>query len=198
MFWWRAARTFASGAPRIWLGNRITTPATDPSAFTTAFRNGSLQGAYLMIAARMLGLAAGPMSGFDAAKLNAEFFPDGRFKANFLVNLGYGDPASLFPRSPRLSFDEACSMPWPQLEHRLPVDRQLRLQSRLHSLQLLLHSLVQSLQLSLHAWPALSPHCSPKGWQLWRPKWPHAAAQPALPPYTMRTMASRSTASDTM
>lgn len=71
----------------------------------TAFRNGSLQGAYLMIAARMLGLAVGPMSGFDAGKLNAAFFADGAFTVNFLVNLGYPDPAGYRPRGPRLAFD---------------------------------------------------------------------------------------------
>lgn len=76
----------------------------------TAFRNSSMQGAYLMIAARALGLDCGPMSGFDAAKLDAEFFPDGRWRSNFLCNLGYGDPAGVFPRSPRLDFDEACQM----------------------------------------------------------------------------------------
>ena len=74
----------------------------------TAFRNSSLQGAYFIIAARGLGLDCGPMSGFDANKLNAEFFPDGKWKANFLCNLGYGDPEKLFPRNPRLAFDEAC------------------------------------------------------------------------------------------
>ena len=74
----------------------------------TAFRNGTLQGAYFMIAARALGLDCGPMSGFDQPKVNAEFFPDGKWKANFLCNIGYGDPAKLFPRNPRLSFDEAC------------------------------------------------------------------------------------------
>jgi nitroreductase len=74
----------------------------------TAFRNGSLQGAYFIIAARALGLDCGPMSGFDAAKVNAEFFPDGKWKANFLCNLGYGDASKLFPRNPRLEFDEAC------------------------------------------------------------------------------------------
>ncbi len=74
----------------------------------TAFRNSSLQGAYLIIAARMLGLDCGPMSGFDADSLNAEFFPDGRYRANFLVNLGYGDPAGNYPRGPRLAFDEAA------------------------------------------------------------------------------------------
>lgn len=79
-------------------------------ATSTAFRNGTLQGAYLMIAARALGLDCGPMSGFDANKLNAAFFPDGRWQANFLCNLGFGDPAKLYPRGPRLSFDEACRM----------------------------------------------------------------------------------------
>jgi 3-hydroxypropanoate dehydrogenase len=74
----------------------------------TAFRNGTLQGAYLMIAARGLGLDCGPMSGFDQQKVNAEFFPDGKWKANFLCNIGYGDSSKLFPRNPRLSFDEAC------------------------------------------------------------------------------------------
>ena len=74
----------------------------------TAFRNGSLQGAYLMMAARALGLGCGPMSGFEPAKVNAEFFPDGKWKANFICNLGYGDAAKLFPRLSRLTFDEAC------------------------------------------------------------------------------------------
>jgi 3-hydroxypropanoate dehydrogenase len=74
----------------------------------TAFRNSSLQGAYFILAARALGLDCGPMSGFDADKLNAEFFPDGKWKVNFICNLGYGDPSGLFPRSPRLAFEEAC------------------------------------------------------------------------------------------
>lgn len=74
----------------------------------TAFRNSTLQGAYFMLAARALGLDCGPMSGFDQQKVNAEFFPDGKWKANFLCNVGYGDPSKLFPRNPRLSFDEAC------------------------------------------------------------------------------------------
>jgi 3-hydroxypropanoate dehydrogenase len=77
-------------------------------ARTTAFRNGSLQGAYLIIAARALGLDCGSMSGFDNAKLDAEFFPDGRWKSNFLCNLGYGDASKLHPRNPRPSFEEAC------------------------------------------------------------------------------------------
>ena len=76
----------------------------------TAFRNSSLQGAYFMLAARALGLDCGPMSGFDAAKVNAEFFPGTRIETNFICNLGYGDPAQLFPRSPRPSFEEVCKI----------------------------------------------------------------------------------------
>ena len=74
----------------------------------TAFRNGTLQGAYLILAARALGLDAGPMSGFDKAKVDAAFFAEGGWKSNFLCNLGHGDPAALFDRSPRLAFEEAC------------------------------------------------------------------------------------------
>lgn len=81
-----------------------------PHADEAAFRNGTLQGAYLILAARALGLDCGPMSGFDNAAVDREFFAGTRVRSNFLVNLGYGDPASLFPRSPRLSFDEACSI----------------------------------------------------------------------------------------
>jgi 3-hydroxypropanoate dehydrogenase len=73
-----------------------------------AFRNGTLQGAYLMMAARALGLDVGPMSGFDNAKVDAAFFAGTAIKSNFLVNLGYGDPTGVFPRLPRLSFDEAA------------------------------------------------------------------------------------------
>ena len=79
-------------------------------AHETAFRNSSLQGGYLILAARAVGLDCGPMSGFDAGKVNAEFFPDGKWKANFLCNLGYGDRSKLRPRSPRLEFDEACKV----------------------------------------------------------------------------------------
>jgi 3-hydroxypropanoate dehydrogenase len=74
---------------------------------TTAFRNASLQGAYLIIAARALGLDAGPMSGFDNAKVDAEFFSGTKIRSNFLINLGYGDATKLFPRGPRLTFDES-------------------------------------------------------------------------------------------
>ncbi|HQC81263.1 MAG TPA: malonic semialdehyde reductase [Accumulibacter sp.] len=77
-------------------------------AASTAFRNSSLQGAYLILAARALGLDCGPMSGFDAEKINAAFFPDGRYQVNFLCNLGIGDASALYPRGPRLAFDEAC------------------------------------------------------------------------------------------
>lgn len=90
----------------------------------TARRNSSLQGAYLILAARALGLDCGPISGFDNAKLDEEFFaagqpcdgcdqeffPQGHVKSNFICNLGYGDPAKLFPRLPRLAFEEACSL----------------------------------------------------------------------------------------
>ena len=77
-------------------------------AETSAFRNGSLQSAYFIMAARALGLDCGPMSGFDNAMLDAAFFPDGRFKSNFICSLGYGTDERLFPRSPRLEFEEAC------------------------------------------------------------------------------------------
>ncbi len=76
----------------------------------TALRNGSLQGGYFMLAARALGYDVGPMSGFDAAGVNAAFFPDGRFSVNFICNLGHGDPQGLFERSPRLSFADACQI----------------------------------------------------------------------------------------
>ena len=76
----------------------------------TAFRNGTLQGAYLILAARALGLDCGPMSGFDNAKVNELFFAGTTVKSNFLCNLGYGDPKGVYPRSPRLSFAEACKI----------------------------------------------------------------------------------------
>lgn len=79
-------------------------------AAETAFRNGTLQGAYLMIAARALGIDCGAMSGFDKSKVDAAFFAENGFKSNFLVNLGHGDASGLFPRSPRFSFDEACTL----------------------------------------------------------------------------------------
>jgi nitroreductase len=76
----------------------------------TAARNGTLGGAYFIIAARALGLDCGPMSGVDLNKVNAEFFPDGRWRANFLINLGQGDDSKLFDRNPRLSFEQACQV----------------------------------------------------------------------------------------
>jgi len=74
----------------------------------TAFRNGSLQGAYLIIAARALGLDCGPMSGFDNAMVDAAFFPDGRLKSNFLINIGFGSGKNLKARGPRFTFEETC------------------------------------------------------------------------------------------
>ncbi|MEP7123636.1 MAG: malonic semialdehyde reductase [Byssovorax sp.] len=89
------ARSWFAGAP-------------DEKKAQVAFQNGTLQGAYLMLAARAVGLDVGPMGGFDNAKVDAEFLPDGKWKSNFLLNLGHGDPAKLFPRNPRLEFEEAC------------------------------------------------------------------------------------------
>lgn len=75
-----------------------------------AFRNSSLQGAYFIIAARAVGLDVGPMSGFDAGKVNAEFFPDGKVKVNFICALGHGDETKLFDRLPRLPFEEGAQI----------------------------------------------------------------------------------------
>ena len=94
-------------------------PATDARSWfvgnqalieETAFRNGSLQGAYLLLALRAVGLDCGPMSGFDKAKVDAEFFQDTRIKSNFLINIGYGDPAKLYARGPRLAFEEIANI----------------------------------------------------------------------------------------
>ncbi|MBI3819870.1 MAG: malonic semialdehyde reductase [Planctomycetes bacterium] len=81
-----------------------------PLIESTAFRNATLQGAYLMIAARALGLDCGPMSGFDNAKVDAEFFGGTSWRSNFLCNIGYGDAVRLHPRSPRFEFDECCKI----------------------------------------------------------------------------------------
>lgn len=99
--------------PKLWPHNPefaklFTEPGKEQFMETHAFRNATLQGAYLIIAARALGLDAGPMSGFDNAKVDETFFPDVPWKSNFLINLGYGDPSKLKPRNPRLSFEEAC------------------------------------------------------------------------------------------
>jgi 3-hydroxypropanoate dehydrogenase len=82
--------------------------SSEALATETAFRNSTLQGAYLIVAARSLGLDVGAMSGFDKAKTDEAFFSTSGWKSNFLVNLGYGDASVLFPRAPRLAFDEAC------------------------------------------------------------------------------------------
>ncbi|MEJ0018329.1 MAG: malonic semialdehyde reductase [Acetobacteraceae bacterium] len=82
--------------------------ANEALAASTAFRNGTLQGAYLILACRALGLDAGPMSGFDNDKVDEAFLADRGWRSNFLCNIGHGDPAGLYPRSPRLDFDEAC------------------------------------------------------------------------------------------
>jgi 3-hydroxypropanoate dehydrogenase len=83
----------------------------DPvKAARAAFQNGTLQVAYLIIALRAVGLDTGPMTGFDNAKVDAEFFPDGHVKSNVLINIGYGDAEKLFPRSPRFSFDQMATI----------------------------------------------------------------------------------------
>ena len=97
-------RLFPHGDARSWF-------ADNPQlADDTAFRNGTLQGAYLILAARAVGLDAGPMSGFDNAAVDEAFLLGTNWRSNFLVNLGYGDPAGLGPRDPRLGFDEACRL----------------------------------------------------------------------------------------
>jgi 3-hydroxypropanoate dehydrogenase len=80
------------------------------AAEQTAFRNSAMQGAYLITAVRALGLDCGAMSGFDAAALNAAFFPDGQYKANFLLNIGVADPVGVYPRNPRLNFEDAVTI----------------------------------------------------------------------------------------
>ncbi|BDU19897.1 malonic semialdehyde reductase [Dyella sp. GSA-30] len=104
-FYEKLPHLFPHADARSWfVGNQ---PAID----ITAFRNASLQGAYLILAARAVGLDCGPMSGFDADGVNAAFFAGTAVKANFIVNIGYGDASrDLFPRSPRLTFDEACKI----------------------------------------------------------------------------------------
>ena len=85
--------------------------AKNPTAAeVVAFRNGTLQGAYFMLAARAVGLDVGGMSGFDNARVDAEFFPDGRIRSNFLCNIGHGDPAKVMVKLSRLDFDEACTL----------------------------------------------------------------------------------------
>jgi 3-hydroxypropanoate dehydrogenase len=116
-FYEQLPKLFPHADARSWF---VDTPEL---AEATARRNSTLQGAYFIMAARALGLDCGPMSGFDHAKMDHEFFPaqqtpnfeyeyfpDSHIKTNFLCNIGYGDPAKLFPRSPRLAFDEACKL----------------------------------------------------------------------------------------
>ncbi len=101
-FYEKLPQLFPHADARSWFAGK-------PAAIeTTAFRNGSLQGAYFILAARALGLDCGPMSGFDNAEVDAEFFAGTAVRSNFLCNLGHGDPAKLFARSPRLAFDDAC------------------------------------------------------------------------------------------
>jgi len=83
---------------------------SEEATFMNGFRNGTLQGGYFIMAARALGLDCGPMSGFDNAGVDQEFFQEGRYKSNFLCNIGYGDESVLFPRSPRFAFDEIASI----------------------------------------------------------------------------------------
>src|SRR5471030_578064 len=103
-FYEHLPKLFPHADAKPWFANNPT------MAQETAFRNSTLQGAYFMIAARALGLDCGPMSGFDAAKLNEEFFPEGKWKVNFICNFGYGNHADLFPRNPHLDFEEACQI----------------------------------------------------------------------------------------
>ena len=103
---------FYEDLPRLFPGvdARAWFAGNDDLATATAFRNGTLQGAYLMMAARALGLDCGPMSGFDNDKVDSEFLVATGWKSNFLVALGHGDPAALPERAPRLTFDEACRL----------------------------------------------------------------------------------------
>jgi 3-hydroxypropanoate dehydrogenase len=98
--------------PQVWHreGAKENFEGNPALAEATATRNSTLGGAYFIIAARALGLDCGPMSGVDLAKVNAEFFPDGCWRANFLINLGYGDDSKLFDRNRRLNFDQACQI----------------------------------------------------------------------------------------
>ena len=98
--------------PTIWhgTGTKEMFESAQPMAAATATRGTTLSGAYFMIAARALGLDCGPMSGFDMGKVNAEFFPDGRFQVDFLCNLGYADHSLELPRNPRLTFAQVATV----------------------------------------------------------------------------------------
>ncbi len=103
-FYEHLPRMYHNPAARSWYEN------PPEHARTTSFRNATLQGGYFLLAARALGLDAGPMSGFDNAKVDAEFFPDGQWKSNFLCILGKGEPGSVPPRNPRFTFEEVCKI----------------------------------------------------------------------------------------
>lgn len=96
--------------PQVWhrSGARENFESNSAMASATASRNSTLSGAYFLMAARAVGLDCGPMSGVDLAKVNAEFFPDGRWQTNFLITLGYADHSLEFDRNPRLAFEQAC------------------------------------------------------------------------------------------
>ncbi len=106
-----ADNRFHEFMPQVWHreGAKENFESNPALSEATATRNSTLGGAYFIIAARALGLDCGPMSGVDLAKVNAEFFPDGRWRANFLINLGYGD-GKVFDRNARLSFEQACQV----------------------------------------------------------------------------------------
>ena len=102
-FYDQLPKLFPHTDARSWFAGKTESHIRD-----NAFRGGTLQGAYFIVAARALGFDCGPMGGFDNALLDAAFFPDGKWKSNFLINLGHGDWAKVQPRNPRLTFDEAC------------------------------------------------------------------------------------------
>jgi 3-hydroxypropanoate dehydrogenase len=102
-FYEQLPKLFPHTDARSWFAGK-----SDEHIHANAMRGGTLQGAYFMVAARALGFDCGPMSGFDSALLDAAFFPDRKWKSNFLINLGHGDPAKVKPRNPRLTFAEAC------------------------------------------------------------------------------------------
>jgi 3-hydroxypropanoate dehydrogenase len=104
-FYEKLPRLFPQADARAWFKD-----LPEPILEYAALRNSSLQGAYFLLAARAVGLDCGPMSGFDNAKVDAAFFAGTAVKSNFLCNLGYGDPSKLYPRNPRLAFEEACTL----------------------------------------------------------------------------------------
>ncbi len=103
-FYDKLPQLFPHANARSWFAGK------DQKIAETAFRNGTLQGGYFILAARSLGLDCGPMSGFDREGVKKEFFPDDDYEVNFLCNLGYGDPSGVYARSPRLAFGESCQI----------------------------------------------------------------------------------------